>query len=79
MIEAACRDHSIDLARSWMIGDKFSDLQTGFNAGIGSILVRTGYGARHEHEFDVNDDNVAGDFGDAVARIIADIQSTVGD
>lgn len=35
----------VDLSRSFMIGDKFIDVQTGWNAGTqASILVRTGYG-----------------------------------
>ena len=36
----------LDLAASYMIGDKLSDLECGWNAGVKkSILVRTGYGA----------------------------------
>ena len=31
-------------ARSWMVGDKLSDLQAGAAAGCRTILVRTGYG-----------------------------------
>jgi D-glycero-D-manno-heptose 1,7-bisphosphate phosphatase len=43
--------HGVDLARSWMIGDKLIDLQCGWNAGLrGVILVRTGYGAQTERE-----------------------------
>ncbi len=39
----------IDLSRSFMIGDKISDLQCGWNAGVRkSILVRTGYGEKTE-------------------------------
>src|SRR5690349_19298928 len=37
----------IDLARSFIIGDKLIDLECGWNAGVKrSILVRTGYGAK---------------------------------
>ena len=39
----------LDLARSFFIGDKLSDLECGWNAGVKkSILVRTGYGAELE-------------------------------
>src|SRR6187399_1940801 len=41
----------VDLAESYMIGDKLIDLQCGWNAGVRqSILVRTGYGAKFERE-----------------------------
>ena len=39
----------VDLAQSYMIGDKLIDLECGWNAGVRqSILVRTGYGAQLE-------------------------------
>lgn len=42
-------EFQIDLARSFMIGDKLIDLECGWNAGVKkSILVRTGYGAKLE-------------------------------
>jgi D-glycero-D-manno-heptose 1,7-bisphosphate phosphatase len=43
ILEAAC-DHHLDLARSFFIGDKESDMKCGRNAGVKTILVRTGYG-----------------------------------
>lgn len=39
----AARDHHVDLGRSWMIGDRLSDVLAGFNAGCRSIRVTTGY------------------------------------
>ena len=39
-------EFGVDLAESFMIGDKLIDLECGWNAGVKkSILVRTGYGA----------------------------------
>jgi D-glycero-D-manno-heptose 1,7-bisphosphate phosphatase len=46
MLLQAAREHHIDLAASWMIGDKRSDIVAGSKAGCQSILVRTGYGAQ---------------------------------
>nr|WP_246140147.1 HAD family hydrolase [Geothermobacter ehrlichii] len=40
----AATEMGIDLSRSFMIGDKISDLQAGEKAGCLSLLVRTGYG-----------------------------------
>jgi D-glycero-D-manno-heptose 1,7-bisphosphate phosphatase len=46
------RDESgVDLARSYMIGDKLIDVECGWNAGVRrSLLVRTGYGAETERQ-----------------------------
>ena len=39
-------EFGIDLAQSYMVGDKLLDLECGWNAGVKrSFLVRTGYGA----------------------------------
>ena len=39
-------EFGIDLAQSYMVGDKLIDVECGWNAGVKkSILVRTGYGA----------------------------------
>ncbi|HTQ50123.1 MAG TPA: HAD family hydrolase [Candidatus Acidoferrales bacterium] len=44
-------EFGLNLADSFMIGDKLSDLECGWNAGVKkSILVRTGYGAELEQE-----------------------------
>ncbi|HEY3861419.1 MAG TPA: HAD-IIIA family hydrolase [Verrucomicrobiae bacterium] len=44
-------EFGIDLAASYIIGDKMSDLECGWNAGVKrSILVRTGYGRKLEQE-----------------------------
>ena len=41
----------VDLARSFMVGDKVIDLECGWNAGVQqSLLVRTGYGAETERK-----------------------------
>jgi D-glycero-D-manno-heptose 1,7-bisphosphate phosphatase len=44
-------EFGIDLASSFMIGDKVIDLECGWNAGLKQcILVRTGYGAQVERD-----------------------------
>ncbi|MCA1586155.1 MAG: HAD family hydrolase [Acidobacteria bacterium] len=48
MIEDAARDLGLDPARSWVIGDKWIDVQLGQAVGATSILVRTGWGAFQE-------------------------------
>jgi D-glycero-D-manno-heptose 1,7-bisphosphate phosphatase len=42
-------EFGVDLAQSYMIGDKLIDLECGWNAGVNQcLLVRTGYGAEAE-------------------------------
>jgi D-glycero-D-manno-heptose 1,7-bisphosphate phosphatase len=44
-------EFGLNLAESFMVGDKLIDLECGWNAGVKkSILVRTGYGAEVERE-----------------------------
>jgi len=47
MIEFACGDFDIDLANSWMVGDKDLDVETGLDAGMRTAMVLTGYGESH--------------------------------
>jgi D-glycero-D-manno-heptose 1,7-bisphosphate phosphatase len=43
MILQAQREHQIDLARSFFIGDKEIDVECGHNAGVRTIRVQTGF------------------------------------
>lgn len=38
----AASEYDIDLSKSWMIGDRLTDIHTGINAGTRTILVQTG-------------------------------------
>ena len=42
------RDLQIDVSRSWVVGDKWLDVQLGHAVGARSILVRTGWGTEQE-------------------------------
>lgn len=48
MLLQGAREHGIDLSRSFMVGDKFADIEAGIAAGCTPILVKTGYGAADE-------------------------------
>jgi len=69
MFEQAARDLNIDLAASWMVGDTTVDIQAGLNAGLKTILVRTGQGGR-DRKFDAMPDYVAEDLPRAVDIIM---------
>lgn len=45
MFLRAHKDHDIDLSRSFMVGDRMSDMEAGRNIGATTIFVLTGYGS----------------------------------
>ena len=68
MIFEAQRDHGIALRRSFLVGDKASDIGCGRNAGVRTILVQTGYGAG---ETNSGADWIARDIAHAAEIILA--------
>ena len=48
MLLAAAVQLGLDLGSSYTIGDKLSDIEAGQRAGTKTVLVRTGYGKKHE-------------------------------
>jgi D,D-heptose 1,7-bisphosphate phosphatase len=44
LIFRASKEHNINLVKSYFIGDTISDIQCGLNAGLKTVLVKTGYG-----------------------------------
>lgn len=70
MIDKAVQDFDIDKGRSWLVGDKASDIQAGLAAGVKSILVLTGYGNK-DRTLLANDDICVTDILAASAYIIS--------
>jgi D-glycero-D-manno-heptose 1,7-bisphosphate phosphatase len=50
LIDRAVLDFEIDLGRSWMVGDRYGDIELARNAGLHSAFVLSGYG-RGEWEY----------------------------
>jgi D-glycero-D-manno-heptose 1,7-bisphosphate phosphatase len=50
LIDRAAVDFAIDLERSWMVGDRYGDIELARNAGLHSAFVLSGYG-RGEWEY----------------------------
>jgi len=49
MVAQAARDLDLDVGRSFVVGDKWLDIELASNAGARGLLVRTGYGAGVEN------------------------------
>jgi histidinol-phosphate phosphatase family protein len=69
LFEQAKKHYNIDYEKSWVIGDKSSDIQAGINIGARTILVRTGYGGREDGEMLARPDYIAADLYEAVEII----------
>jgi histidinol phosphatase-like enzyme len=71
LLERAARDHGIDLAGSWMIGDILDDVEAGRRAGCRTVLLDVG----NETEWRVSDERsphfIAASLGDAVRIVTA--------
>lgn len=51
LIMRAAHDFEIDLSASWMVGDRYSDVELAKNAGVHSMFVLSGYGrGEWEHQ-----------------------------
>jgi D-glycero-D-manno-heptose 1,7-bisphosphate phosphatase len=47
LLRQAAADLGLDLARSWMVGDWWRDVEAGAAAGARTILLRSGFEGRH--------------------------------
>lgn len=75
MILEATKNIVIDLANSWMIGDKKIDIESGFNAGLRTALVKTGYGAGQIAQLTRPPDIIAENLEEAAKAILLYSQS----
>ncbi len=65
LLERAAREHSLELGRSFVVGDRYGDIELARNVRARGILVRTGYGegelAWHSAKWSAQPDFVAED------------------
>lgn len=74
MLLQAAKEHSLDLTRSFVVGDKVIDMEAGWRVGCRMVLVLTGYGAEVQETFRhlaFQPDHIATDLWEAVQWILA--------
>ena len=75
LIRRAAADLGLDLARCWMVGDRYSDTELARNAGVRSAFVLTGYGRgeleHQSHAWEHQPDLVAENLLEAVHQIMS--------
>lgn len=77
LLERAAAEHNIDLSRSFMIGDRISDIELIKKVGGRGVMVMTGYGLG-EYEYQrngwrVDPDYIAADLPAATEWILAEL------
>jgi D-glycero-D-manno-heptose 1,7-bisphosphate phosphatase len=74
LIHDAARRFRLDLARCWMVGDRYSDVVLARNAGVRSAFVLTGYGRgefeHQSHGWEQRPDLVAENLLEAARKIV---------
>ena len=76
----AARDLSIDLARSYTVGDRWLDVRAGRAAGTKTVMVCTGYGQAEAHtvQRDGSADAILGNLAAAAGWILQHHATAVG-
>lgn len=77
LLEQAAREHSLELGKSFVVGDRYVDVELAHRVGARGMLVLTGYG-RGEYEFHKDEwprqpDGVAENLVQAVDMILAEL------
>ncbi len=67
MVLNAARELGLDLAQSWMIGDRWRDIDCGANAGLHTIFIDWGY----DEKLRARPDHVVRSFAEAVRIVLA--------
>jgi D-glycero-D-manno-heptose 1,7-bisphosphate phosphatase len=70
MLLQAAREHDVDLARSWMIGDILDDVEAGRRAGCRTCLVDNGNETEWHLSAARRPDRVAADLAEAATMIL---------
>ena len=81
LLKQAAREMNIDLERSFMVGDRFSDIRCGASVGAKTILVLTGYGRGDleyiEPEQKTKPNFIADNLSDAVSFILTALNPNI--
>jgi D-glycero-D-manno-heptose 1,7-bisphosphate phosphatase len=75
MLLDAARRHDLDLSRSYLVGDRWRDIEAGQAAGVTSVFVDHGYDERSPE----NPDAIVSDLTEATVWILADAKRRARD
>jgi len=70
MLESAANELNLDLSRSFMVGDRWRDIEAGKRAGCRTVFIDLGYSERQPEQPDATVENLT----EAVTWILASVQ-----
>lgn len=70
MADRARKEYNIDMNRSWLVGDKTSDIGMGKSVGVKTIMVQTGHGGA-DGKMEIKPDFVARNLVEATEIILS--------
>jgi D-glycero-D-manno-heptose 1,7-bisphosphate phosphatase len=77
LLEQAAREHDLRLDGSFVVGDRYADVELAHGVGGRGVLVLTGYGRGeyelHRQEWAHQPDSIAEDLSEAVDRILEEL------
>ena len=73
MISEMAEKYNIDISKSYLVGDSTVDIRTGINAGLKTVLVKTGQ-AGTDGKYDVAADYEADNLLEAVRLILSEVE-----
>lgn len=77
LMQRAAREHGLDLARSFVVGDRYGDVAFAHASGARGVLVLSGYGRgeyeNHRHEWTTPPDLVTDDLSGAADFIVQEL------
>jgi D-glycero-D-manno-heptose 1,7-bisphosphate phosphatase len=73
MLHQAAQDFHLDLSKSYLVGDKLTDIQAGNQAGCQTVLVETGYGQEESKikQDEIRPDRISPNLLDALDWILS--------
>jgi D-glycero-D-manno-heptose 1,7-bisphosphate phosphatase len=76
MFHQAAQDLHLDLTKSYLVGDKLTDIQAGNRAGCRTVLVETGYGKAESTncQSEIKPDRISPDLLEATDWILTQFQ-----
>ena len=70
MLKQAEKDLNLDLTKSFMVGDKWSDIEAGRKAACKTIMVKTGHGRRELKDKRIECEYLVADLYNAIKMIL---------